>query len=90
MWVRSKELKRPVEDRLGCLWHFQLWWGTAIQRLFFWDEAKETTGLLELPGDKALHYSRLRERIQKLAKDPDYRRRYLKPLKFPLERHYGE
>jgi hypothetical protein len=90
MWVRSKEMKRPVEDRRGCLWHFQLWWGAAVQRVFFWDDARETTGVIEFATDRTLHYSKLRQQIQKLAKDPAYRKRYLKPLKFPLERHYGD
>lgn len=57
-------------------------------RLFFWDEAKAETGLVELRGSETLHISRIKQRLARIAKDAKYRRQFARHLKFPLERYW--
>jgi hypothetical protein len=92
IWIRDQNLTGPVVDPKGTAWNFlvgsDLIDGIRTQRIFFWDASKEVSGLLELRGDACLHVRRIRDRIKRLASDPDYRRRFLLPLKFPVERHW--
>jgi len=80
------------KDKQGKEWYFELWWGWQNQSheqvVFFWDEPKAITGLLKFTSDKALHYSKLKQRMSKVAKDPEYRNKHLTELKFPLARYY--
>lgn len=93
MWWRGQNLEGPRRDAEGRLWHFRVWHdfveGRYLQRIFFWDDPRQDTGMAEFAGDQALHVTRLRQRISKLVSDPDYRRRFHRPLVFPVERHYG-
>ena len=92
IWQRSQNLSARVVDAKGTSWYFLVGWdfadGILTQRIFFWDEAREVTGLLELRGDACLHVRRIRDRIKALANDPEYRGHFLRPLEFPVERHW--
>ena len=92
MWWRGQSLDKPIDDKSGRRWHFLVWHGHLdgryLQRIFFWCEDFSETGILELSEDQTLHVRKLRQRISMLAKDPEYRRRFKRPLQFPIERHY--
>src|SRR5262245_23605113 len=92
IWHRSRNLIAPVVDANGTSWNFlvgsDFTGGIQTQRIFFWDETKEVTGLLEFRGDACLHVRRIRDRIKHLANDREYRRRFLRPLEFPVQRYW--
>jgi hypothetical protein len=94
MWWRGQSLDTPRRDASGGVWHFRVWHDSAehryVQRIFFWDEARRETGVVEFDDDQALHVRRLRQRIAKLVKDATYRRRFHRSLRFPLERYHVE
>ena len=91
-WWRNQNLERTLHDPDGISWSFLVWHGTYdgtyTQFIFFWNESKTETGLLKLIGDKTLHVSKLRDRQVKIANDPSYRKKWLYPLEFPIERHW--
>jgi hypothetical protein len=62
--------------------------GIETQRIFFWDEPKEVTGLLELRDDACLHVRQIRDRMKRLLNDREYRRQFVRPLGFPVERYW--
>jgi hypothetical protein len=89
MWIVQPGLRESIKDKYGKVWHFAHWSdvkeGVDIQRLFFWDTEKESTGLVELKGDKIIHYSKWKDRALKIVNDKEYRAKFIKPLKFPLD-----
>lgn len=91
IWNRGQSLRR-VECAEGTVWHFLIGFdftdGIMMERIFFWDEAKEITGLLELRGEACLHLRRIKDRMKRLANDSEYRRQFLRPLDFPVERYW--
>ena len=92
IWCRSQNLTGPIVDAKGTPWSFLVGWdstdGVETQRIFFWDETKEVTGLLELRGDACLHVRRIRDRMKRLVNDREYRGRFLRPLEFPVKRYW--
>jgi hypothetical protein len=86
-------LSKPVVDGNGDKWHFLVWHDFPderyTQRIYFWNESRSETGMFEVVDERSLHVSRLRQRIDKLAKNAEFRRRYLMPLQFPVERHHA-
>jgi hypothetical protein len=92
IWWRGQNLTNRVVDAEGDAWHFLVGHdhvdGVLTQRIFFWNTARDATGLLELRGDTALHVRRVKDRIKRLANDARYRERFLRPLEFPLERYW--
>lgn len=56
--------------------------GICSERLFFWDSTKSKTGMIEFRGEQTLHFSRIRQRVLKLAKDPEYRKQFTCGLRF--------
>ena len=93
MWWRQN-LDLPQRDPSGRTWHFRVWHdfveGEYQQRIFFWAEDRQQTGVVELRGSEALSVNRLRQRLRKLTHEPAYRRRFLRPLAFPVERYYSD
>lgn len=59
-------------------------------RIFFWDDQKSISGVIEYRGDQAKHVSRLKQVIARLVKDHAFRSRYLIQLRFPVEREYSQ
>jgi hypothetical protein len=92
IWWRGQNLTNPVVDAGGTGSHFLVGHdhvdGIHTQRIFFWNTARDVTGLLELRGDTALHVRRVKDRIKRLANYARYRERFLRPLEFPLERYW--
>jgi hypothetical protein len=92
------EEEQPKRDGKGKRWHFQIWmdsWAengkyVCGQRLFFWSDDKSDCGVIIVEPAKAAHVSRLRNRIKKLVSEPEFRRKYRRELRFPLERYYRE
>lgn len=92
MWWNGQNLKKPVSDSSGHIWHFRVWHdrvdGVDIQRIFFWNADKTETGILALRSDLTLNITRLKQRIAKIARDKTYRQQFRCTLAFPVERHY--
>jgi hypothetical protein len=92
MWWNGQNLDKPLTGPDGRNWHFRIWQGTVdgvlVQRIFFWDESGEETGLIELHGSQALHITKLKDRMIKLVRDESYRMQFLRELQFPLERYW--
>jgi hypothetical protein len=88
IWHRRQNLV----DARGTSWNFLVGSdfadGIQTQRIFFWNDKKEVSELLELRGDSCLHFRQIRDRIKRLANDPEYRARFLQTLKFPVERYW--
>jgi len=92
MWWWGNNLDKPIFGSDQEPWHFQVWHGrhegVYTQRIFFWNEPKTETGLIELKADQTIHVSRIKARLKKIALDPTYRTPFLMSLEFPLERHW--
>ena len=75
------------------MWHFRVWHGhvegTYVQLVFFWNDAKSESGVVEFRGDQALHVSRLKQVIAKLVSSSEYRLRFRRDLEFPVEAKYA-
>ena len=90
------EEEQPRKDSKGKRWHFQIWMGywmeggklVSAQRLFFWNDDKSHCGVILVEPAKVIHASRLRNRINRLVSDPEFRRKHERELRFPLERYY--
>ena len=93
MWWRGQNLEGPLHGPDGTAWHFSVWHdhvdGTYTQRVFFWDELREQSGVVELAGPSVLHVRRIRDLEKRIARDTEYRARWLRRLDFPLERHWS-
>ena len=91
-WWRGQNLDLLVIGPDGTAWNFLVWMGhfrgVCLQRIYFWDEAKATCGVLDFTDSQILHIRKLKDRIKRLAKDGEYRNRYLCPLKFPIQRNW--
>ena len=72
---------------------YRVWHGVVnlkhVARVFFWDDAKKTTGVLVLPEGARTDVAALHSVIRKLASDPGLRTKHFRDLKFPLERYYS-
>ena len=92
MWRDYQNLNKPRIDVTGKRWNFRVWHdvidGRHIERLFYWDDTREYTGVVLL--SPALHVSRLHTLIQKLVSDSEMREKHKRVLCFPLERHYSD
>jgi hypothetical protein len=92
MWWDGQNLDKPRMDVTGKRWNFRVWHGVIegrhIERVFFWDDSRESCGVVLL--SPSLHVSRLRMLIQKLVADPALRKKHKRELCFPLERHYSD
>jgi hypothetical protein len=90
-WTPEKSRK----DKSGTRWNFCYWNAGPFgeksrrgQRLFFWDDRKETSGVvLFLPG-KTVRYSQISDLIGKLVAHESIRKQYQRELLFPLEEHH--
>jgi len=93
MWWNGQNLDLTRTDRTGQRWHFRVWHdqvdGTYIQRVFFWNEGRSETGVLELIGERAVHRRRLKDVIHRLVARADFRGRHLVNLEFPVEKKYA-
>jgi len=92
MWWDHQNLNAPHLDRTGKRWNFRVWHGFIesrhVETVFFWDDDQEQTGMvLVTPG---IHVKKLHELIKKLVAEPDRRAKYIRKIKFPLERHYSD
>ena len=89
-WWRQQHLDRPISDPDGTVWHFLVWAGQIgsvfSERIYFWNEGKTETGLIDLGEGQTLDIPRIRDVLKRLANNPEYRSRFHQPLKFPIER----
>ncbi len=92
MWWRNQNFEKPISDSSGKSWYFRVWYdftdGLEVQRIFFWDEEKQETGIIELHGDKTVDHKKIKQRIIKIVQDASYRQKHLCALRFPIERYY--
>jgi hypothetical protein len=91
-WLRGQNLDRPVIGPDGTMWHFLLWHGQIggiyTQRIYFWDEMRFESGFINLTDSQTLPIRRLKDRLKRIAADAAYRSRFVRPLEFPIERHW--
>jgi hypothetical protein len=97
MWMNHQNLNKPRKDKNGKKWNFRVWFDVwtetkvlSAQRVFFWDDAKQSCGVVVLIPGSEMHVSRLKQMIANLVADPRLREKYRRELRFPLERHYSE
>jgi hypothetical protein len=85
-------LTDTIVDAKGIAWDFlvgsDFTEGIEAQRIFFWDGTREVTGLLEFRGDACLHFRQIKDRMKRLANDPEYRGLFLRPVRFPVKRYW--
>jgi hypothetical protein len=91
MWWDHQNLNATRRDKTGVRWNFRVWHDTVdrlhVERVFFWNDAKEVTGIVELrPG---IHVKKVHDLIEKLVADPALRELHSREIRFPLERHYS-
>ncbi len=93
MWWDYQNLNIPRKAKDGILWHFRVWHDhiecVYTQRIFFWDNDYKITGYLEFAGNQTLHVSKIKQRMNKIISNPEYRRKFLRELNFPLEKNYS-
>jgi hypothetical protein len=91
-WLNQPGLRESIKDKTGVTWFFRYWsdlTGNGYERrIFFWDEHLKNTGIMEFIGNKAIHWSRIKDRVIKLINDESYRGKFICPLKFPIEKNY--
>jgi hypothetical protein len=97
MWLNGQNLNTPRYDKDGRKWNFRVWHDAftigrtvTVARVFFWDEVKETTGVVLLGPDIGKHVRDLHGLIQKLVASKELRAAHQQELRFPLERHYAD
>ena len=92
MWWKDQNIDKPIIAKNGETWEFQVWHdhvdGIYIQKIYFWDKDKSTTGVIELKGANAVHKDKLKDKMKKVANDKSLRDKYSFELKFPLEKNY--
>ena len=90
MWLKSQNIDKPISDKSGQIWHFAFWHDfpadVYTQRIYFWNDKRSQTGIMEFVGDSTLHISRIKQRMNKLAKNKQYRKQFLCDLRFPVEK----
>jgi len=91
MWL----VEKPRKDKLGKRWLFACWHedqkvATAEhpQQLLFWNEERTESGVVLFPRDKTVRHSLIKAWIEKLVADPELRKQYDAPLRFPVQRYY--
>ena len=92
MWWKGQNIEKEIKDKSGKDWFFGVWHnhvnGIYHQRIFFWRKDKSQAGMLELIDDQTLLISKLKNRMIKIAKNEEYRNKYIKTLEFPIEEKY--
>ncbi len=82
-------MEKPVVAN-GTKWHFRVWVdfvrGDQIQRIYFWDDERSQTGMVELREPDTLNNQKIKQLRSKLANDSTYRKRFIQPITFPLRR----
>jgi len=61
-----------------------------VARVFFWNDERDSSGIVLFPPGARTNFSALHSLIEKLAADPNLRAKYQRKLRFPLERYYSE
>jgi len=93
MWWDAQNLNKARVDRSGKQWHFSVWHDVVdlehVARVFFWNDARDVTGVFIFPRSARTGVSAIRNVIQKLTSDPAFRLEHKRDLRFPLERHYS-
>jgi len=91
MWWTGQNIDKPIKAKDGTLWNFLVYKDyndtISIFKIFFWDEKKEVTGILELKDD-SINVKKIKDKIRKLAKDKKFRDNHLCELKFPIKKYY--
>ena len=96
MWLDSQNLNQLRTDKSGEKWNFRVWHDvfTArrpehVARIFFWNDKRDSTGVVLLGPEANTHVRDLRM-IEKLVADPGLRKRHERAVRFPLERCYAD
>ena len=91
-WVNNQDSDKPIFSKAGMKWHFKTWMGNtdniAYERIFYWNEDKSESGLIELKDSDTLHVSSVKQKIIKLINNQELRSKYRCELRFPIHKHY--
>jgi hypothetical protein len=94
MWWDHQNLNATHTDKSGNRWHFRVWHEIVnmrhVARVFFWDDARQSSGVVLLSGETRWDARHLHNLIQKLAADANLRGKYQREIRFPLESHYEQ
>jgi len=97
MWWDTQNLNAPRLDRRGKRWNFRVWHdaftiGRTVSavRVFYWDDGRNSTGVVLLGPDTSHHVRDVHALIQKLTSSDLLRAAHQRELQFPLERFYSE
>jgi hypothetical protein len=94
LWWEHQKLDKVRTDKTGTKWHVRIWRdsrkGKHVARVFFWNDERDSIGVVLLPPERRTDVSALRSVIEKLAADPKLRAKHRRKLQFPLERYYSQ
>jgi hypothetical protein len=95
MWWDYQNLNRARTDKSGTKWNFRVWHEVftaqrvqSVARIFFWNEKRDSTGVVLLGPEANQHVRDLHNLIEKLVSSPGLRAKHRRQLLFPLDRHY--
>ena len=97
MWWDSQNLDQSRTSKSGEKWHFRVWHDVftlqrtlSVARIFFWNEKRDSAGVVLLGPDANQHVRDIHSLIEKLVADPQLRAKHERALRFPIERHYAD
>lgn len=97
MWWDYQNLNTPRVDKSGKKWNFRVWHDVftirrtvSVARIFFWDEKRDSTGVVLRGPDVNQHVHDLQDLIRKLVANREFRVAHEREIRFPLERHYSD
>ena len=77
----------------GTKWNFRVWHDTVnrkrVARVFFWNDERDSSGIVLFPPGARTNFSALHSLIEKLVADPKIRAKHQRELRFPIERYYS-
>lgn len=81
MWCNDPSFDKIITDANGDKWSFRVLkdikGAKQIQQIYFWNNDKTVTGKVDFINDQVLHFRRLKDRLIKLAKEKEYRDKFL-------------
>jgi hypothetical protein len=94
MWWDHQNFGRVRKDKKGTKWNFRVWHdmvnGKRVARVFFWNDKRDSSGIVLFPPGARTNFSALHSLIEKLVADPKLRAKHQRKVRFPLERYYSE
>jgi hypothetical protein len=94
MWWDHHNSGKARKDPKGAQWNFPVWHDVVnrkrVARVFFWNDERDSTGIVLFPPGARINFPALHSLIGKLVADLKLRTKHQRKLRFPFERHYTE